>query len=100
MVNLMLNNLRGPTGKGFDTSLKLVSSPLNFDSFIALARTGATEQRKATFFGIIRVGFFDNLRVKHRHICTFIIKYNNALAHTNHICCHANTTIFVGNQRV
>ena len=41
--------------------------------WIAFAFAGASEQRKTTFFCIIRSWFFDNLGIEHNHICSFII---------------------------
>lgn len=100
MVNLMLNDLCCPTGEGFDTGLEFGSLPLNFYGLIAFTFTGSAEQRKATFFGIIRSCLFDNFGVEHHHICTFVIKYNNPLANANHIRRHTDTAILVRRQSV
>ena len=100
MVDFVLNYLRGPTGKGFYASLKLSSLPLNFDRLIAFAWSWTAEQGKTTFLSVIRLRLFDNLRIKHRHICALVIKYNNALSHTNHIRCHTNATLTVRNKRI
>ena len=54
MIDFVLDYLCSPTGKGFDAGLEFSSLPLNFDSLVTFARAGASEQRKATFFGIIR----------------------------------------------
>jgi hypothetical protein len=43
MINLVLDDLRGPTVKGFDARLKICSLPLYFNGFIAFARTGTTD---------------------------------------------------------
>lgn len=100
MVDFMLNNLRSLTSKGFDAGFEFVSLQLHSNRLIAFAFAGASEQGKTTFFCIIRSCFFDNLRIEHNHICSFIIKHNNPLADTDHIRRHANTTILMRYKRI
>ena len=53
MINLVLDDLRGPAGEGFDPNLELLVLPLHLDGLIALAGAGAAEKGKATLFGVI-----------------------------------------------
>ena len=43
MVDFVLDDLRGPAGKGFDPSLELFVLPLNGDFFEPLAGAGASQ---------------------------------------------------------
>lgn len=45
MIYFVLNDLCGPTGKGFDAGLKFGSLPLYFDGFVTLTRTWTTKER-------------------------------------------------------
>ena len=54
MINLVLDNLRHPTSEGFDSDFEFCGLPSNFNSLIAFAFAGASEQGKTTFFCIIR----------------------------------------------
>lgn len=100
MVNFVLDNLGCPACEGFDSCLEFGCLPLHFYTLKTLTLTRTTEQRKAPFFRLIRVRFFDNFRVEHCHICTVVIKTDNALMHTNHIGSHTNTTLSIGNKGV
>lgn len=43
MIHFMLNDLRRPTGEGFDAGLKFRCLPLHFDGLVTLARTRTTK---------------------------------------------------------
>ena len=100
MVNFVLNYLRRKVGEGFDAGLKISGLPLHFYCPITLTFSGTSEQRKTAFFRIVGARFFDNFRVKHNRICAVIIKGNDAFANADHIRRHADTAVFVGNERV
>jgi len=89
MINLVLNDLRRPTGKVFRARLHFQGLILHLDGFISLALTGDTEQRYATFFGVICAVLLDNLGIEHYRICrsssTLVEKSNNTFAYTDHI---------------
>ena len=53
MVNFVLDYLCGPTGKGFDASLKLGGLPLNFNGLVTLAGAGTAQQGKAALSGVV-----------------------------------------------
>ena len=72
MINLMLDNLCRPAGKGFDTGLELFVLPPNFDGLVTLAGARTTEQGKTAFLGIIWSGHLDNFQVEHCHICAIV----------------------------
>ena len=55
----------------------------------------------ANMIGVLRrIIVFDNEGTYMTMFNPEIIKNNNPLAHTNHIRCHTNATIFIGNKRV
>ena len=85
MVHFVLDDLCSPSGKGFDTGLELLVLPLNFDSLIALAGTGAAQQRKTALCCVILPGRLQDLRVEHGHISAFVIKGDDPLGDTDHI---------------
>ena len=104
MIHLMLNNLRRPAGEVFRTSLHFQGLILHLDGLMVLALMGATEKRQAIFLGVVCAVLFDDLGVEHHGICrsssAFIEKGDDALTHTYHIRCHANTAFSVHHQRI
>jgi len=54
MINLVLDDLRRPAGKGFDSGLELFILPLYLDGLIALALARATQQGQAPLFRFVR----------------------------------------------
>ena len=95
---LITCNLGGPAGKSFDAGLELFVLLPDFDGLIALARARTAQKRKAAFLCIIRFGRLDNLRVEHRHICSFVIKHNDSLINVDHVYLHTNAGILVDCQ--
>ena len=67
MANFVLNDLGGPAGKGFDAGLKLLVLPLYLNGLVTPARTRAAQQRKATFFCVVRIGLLN-------HYTTYLTK--------------------------
>ena len=63
MVNLVLDDLRSPAGKGLDTGLEFLILPLDFDGLIAFTGTGVSQKRKTALLGIIKSGHFDDLGI-------------------------------------
>ena len=104
MIHFMLNNLRCPAGEVFRAYLHIQGLILHLDGLISLALTGAAEKRQTAFLGVIRAILLDNLGIEHHRVCrsssTFIEKSNNAFSHTDHVCCHADTTFSVRHQRI
>lgn len=100
MINLVLDDLRCPAGKGFDAGLELFVLPFDFNSLITLARAWTAKEGQAAFLSVIRSGHLDNLRIEHGHICALVIKDDDSLTHANHICCHTHTGFFVCSQRI
>ena len=80
MVNFVLNDLGGPAGKGFDAGLKLLVLPLYLNGLVTLVRTRAAQQRKATFFCVVRIGLLLSLVYRneknHRHTALLFRLYH------------------------
>ena len=55
MINLVLDNLRHPTSEGFDSDFEFCGLPSDFNSLITFAFVGDAQQRKTSFFDIIRL---------------------------------------------
>ena len=104
MIHLMLNDLRRPASEVFRARLHFQGLILYFDSLISLALARGAEKRQTALLGIVYAVFLDNLGIKHygirRSSSTLIEKGDDALAHTNHIRCHADTTFLVRHQRI
>ena len=99
VVDLMLNDLRRPTGKGFDARLKFLILPLHLDGLKALGFP-CTAEGEAAFFRFIRGGLLHDDGVKHDQVFALIIKRDDALADADHVGCHANAAVFMGGQCV
>ena len=104
MIHLMLNDLSRPAGEIFRVRLHIQGLILHFDGLIALAVTGAAEERQTALFGIVRTVLLDDLGIEHYGICrsssAFIKKGDDALAHADHICRHSDTAFLVRHQRI
>ena len=100
MVNLMLNDLRCPAGKGFDPGLQLHCLILHLDSLATLCLSGAAQKRQAAFFRFIFPGSLDDLGIEHQCWCAGIVKHDDLFADTDHICCHTDTIFPVGKERI
>ena len=102
MIHLVLNDLRRPAGEVFRACLHLQGLILNLDGLIALALTGAAEEGQASFLGVVRAVFLDDLGVEHyrvsRSSSTLVKKSDDALAHTDHIRRHTDTAFSVRHQ--
>ena len=87
MVNLVLDDLCRPAGKGFKARLKLFVLVLHFDRLppFCFSRAG---QRKAALFCFVWAGLLDNFGVEQHHITALVVKGDDALAHTDHIGRH------------
>ena len=104
MIHLMLNNLRRPAGEGFGARLHVQGLVLHLDCLIALTLTRAAEKRQAAFLGVISAVLLDDFGIEYHRVgrdsSTFVEKGNYTLAHTDHIRCHANTSLPVCHQRI
>ena len=78
MINLVLDNLSRPAGKGFKTGLELLILVLDLDGLPPLCLAD-TKQGQASLLRIIAVGTLDDLRVEHHHVAAFVIKSNDPL---------------------
>lgn len=95
MIDLVLDDLCGPTREGFDTGLELFVLPFDLYCLIALTGTGATKEGQAALFGVIRSGRLNDFRIEHRHICAIVIKDNDPLANANHICRYTDASFLI-----
>ena len=104
MIHFMLNDLSCPAGEVFRTRLHFQGLILYLNGLIALALTWSSEKRQAAFLGVIRAVLLDDLGVEHHGICrsssALVKKSDDALMHTNHIRCHADTAFSVRHQRI
>ena len=95
MINLVLNDLGSPTGKGFKAGLKIQILIAYFDFLKAPYFTRYAKERKAPFFSFIRIGFFDDFGVEHDGICAVFVKNNDTFVITDHIGGHTDTIFFM-----
>ena len=104
MIHLMLNDLRRPAGEVFRACLHLQGLILHLDGLIALALTGAAEERQTAFLGVVRTVFLDDFGIEHycvsRSSSALIEKGDDALAHADHIRRHADAAFLVRHQRI
>ena len=104
MIHLVLNDLRRPAGEVFCARLHFQGLILHLDGLVALALTGAAEKRQTAFLGVVCAVLLDDLRIEHnrvrRNSSALVEKGDDALANTNHIRRHADTTFFVRHQRI
>ena len=68
MIHLVLNDLRRPAGEVFRTRLHFQGLILHLDGLIALALTGAAEERQTAFLGVVRAVLLDDLGIEHHGI--------------------------------
>ena len=68
MIHFMLNNLRRPAGEVFRACLHIQGLILYLDGLIALALTGAAEERQTAFLGVVRAILLDDLGIEHNRI--------------------------------
>ena len=104
MIHFMLNNLCRPAGEVFRTRLHLQGLILHLDGLISLALARAAEKRQTAFLGVVRAVLLDDFGIEHHGVCrsssALIEKCNDAFAHANHICRHADTAFSVRHQRI
>ena len=98
MVDLMLDNLCGPAGEGFQSRLELFVLVLHLDGLPA-ARFARAGQRQTALLGLIAAGLLDDLRVEHHHIRSLVIERDDALVHADHVRRHADTAVLVRFER-
>ena len=85
MVDLVLDELRRPAGErpdGADHPAR--DRPLHLDGLVALCFPRAS-QGQAALLRVIGRGFFDDHGIEHDHVCTNVVKRNDALVDANHI---------------
>lgn len=104
MIHLMLNDLCRPASVGLGAHLHLGGLILHLDGLVALAGSRDAEKRQTTLLGVVCAVLLDNFGIEHHRVCrrssTLIEKRDDALTHTNHIRCHANTAFLVRHQRI
>lgn len=99
MVNLVLDDLRRPAGKGLKPCLKFLVLPLYFDCLKTLCLPCAGEGQ-APFLGFIGIGLLDDDGIEHDHVLAIIVKGNDAFIDANHIRRHAYAAILMSNEGV
>ena len=104
MVYFMLNNLCRPACEVFRARLHIQGLILHLDGLISLALTGGAEKRQTAFLGVVYAVLLDDFGIEHYCICrsssALIKKGDDALAHADHIRCHADATFSVRHQRI
>ena len=99
MVDLVLDDLRRPAGKGLDARLAVHGLVLHLDALPALCFPHAF-QRKTALLGFVLAGLFQDDRVEQHQIPVLSFHCNDALEHADHIGGHAHTAVGVGGQGV
>ena len=104
MINFMLDDLRRTAGEVFRARLHIQGLILHLDCLIALALTGAAEERQAAFLGVVCAILFDDFGIEHHRVgrgsSTLVEKGDNALLNADHIRRHADTAFSVRHQRI
>ena len=97
MVDLVLDDLGRPAGKGADARLAVGSFVLHLDAFPALG--GAhTLQRKTALLGVVGAGLFEDDRVEQHQIPVLGFHGDDALGYADHVGGHAHAAVGVGGQ--
>ena len=99
MVDLVLDDLCRPAGKGLDAEFTVHGLVLHLDALVALCFPHAF-QRKTALLGLVQAGFFQDDRVEQHQIPVLGLHRDDALEHTDHVGCHAHTAVGVGGQGV
>ena len=99
MIDFVLDDLGRPTGIGFKPGLKLGILVFDFNGPIPLDGPPSV-QRKATFLGFVAVRTLYDFGVKHDHVRAFVVKNDDTLANSDHVCCHADAAFRVGSQGI
>ena len=99
MVNLVLNYLCRPAGKGFDPGLKLLVLPLYLDAFEApdFPRSG---EGQAALLRFVCSGLLDNNGIEHDRVFTLVVKGYDAFVDAYHVRRHTDTAVLMSNQRI
>ena len=97
MVDLVLDDLRRPAGKGLDAGLAVHGLILHLDALVALCFPHAF-QRKTALLGLVQAGLFQDDRVEQHQIPVLSLHCDDALEHADHVGSHAYTAIGVGGQ--
>lgn len=104
VVDLVLDNLRGPAGEKPGARLHGKVLPADLDCFETLAGACAAKQRKTAFGGVVRAAFADNFRIEHDCVdgqrAAVVKKRNDAFADAYHVGGHANARFTVRAERV
>ena len=99
MVDLVLDDLRGPPGKLPALPLPAAVQVLHLDSLIS-GRLPDAVQRQAPFLGLERRVFPDDDRVIHDQVQQAHTDYDDPFPDADHVGRHADAALPVGLQRV
>ena len=99
MVDLVLNDLGCPSGKGFQPFLELLILPAYFDRLPPPDWADPCEG-EAALLRVIGTGLLDNLRVKHDQIVPVVVKNDDPLVYADHVGRHTYTAGLVIGQRL
>ena len=99
VVDLVLDDFCSPAAEGLEPGLKLLILPLHLDGVEPLCFS-CTGEGQTAFLRLIRSGLFYNGGIEHDHVCTLVVKGDDAFAHADHIGRHSHAAIPVGCQGV
>ena len=100
MVDLVLDDLRRPAGKGLEPLLKLLVLVAHLDGFPALGLAGAL-QGETALLRLVGLRHLDDLWVVHNHVVIFAaLEGDDAFADADHIGGHAHAGAFAGYEGI
>ena len=99
MVDLVLDDLRRPAGKGLEPGLELFILPLHLDDLEPL-RFPPSGQGQTALLRFVGPGLLHDDGIEHDHIFPLVIKRDDALIDADHVGGHTHAALLVGGQRV
>ncbi len=90
VVDLMLDDLSSPAGKGFEPFLKGFVLIPHFDGTVPFCLP-CTGERQTTLFSLVRAGELDDFGVEHDHGRSVVIENDNSLGYADHVCRHPHS---------
>ena len=100
VIDLVLDNLCSPAGKGFQPGLECGILVFYFDFLKSFCRAGPAQQGKAAFLGFVFAAAADDFGIQHDHVVAVTVKGDDAPGHTNHIGCHTHAFLPVSGKGV
>ena len=99
VVDLVLDDLGGEAGEGFDSRLYGEILVAHLDG--AIARRGArARKRQAAFFRLVGAGARDDLGIQHGHVRAAVVEDDDAFELADHVRRHADAGMTMRLQRV